>query len=207
LNKQPFPVHIQEMSGTKLTPVRIIITGGTFDKDYDELSGALTFRDTHLPEILRASRITVPVQLEIVRLIDSLEMQDGHRQEIVTACARAPESTIVMTHGTDTMAATARFLGAAAAQDPALGAKSIVLTGAMLPYTVLHSDAAFNLGFALAAAQLVARGIHLCMNGRVFAWDNARKNTSLGIFEAITPDSATLDSRAPDFANPEKDST
>ncbi|MCA1754803.1 MAG: asparaginase domain-containing protein [Spirochaeta sp.] len=159
------------MSGTKLNPVRIIITGGTFDKDYDELSGALTFRDTHLPEILRASRITVPVP---------------------------------------------------AAQDPALGAKSIVLTGAMLPYTVLHSDAAFNLGFALAAAQLVACGIHLCMNGRVFAWDNARKNTSLGIFEAITPDfgatgSATPDSATPDFgatgsatpdsATPEKDST
>ncbi|MFN2310724.1 MAG: asparaginase domain-containing protein, partial [Spirochaetia bacterium] len=160
--------------------------------------------------------------LEIVRLIDSLEMQDVHRQEIVTACGRAPESTIVVTHGTDTMAATARFLGAAAAQDPALGAKSIVLTGAMLPYTVLHSDAAFNLGFALAAAQLVACGIHLCMNGRVFAWDNARKNTSLGIFEAITPDfgatgSATPDSATPDFgatgsatpdsATPEKDNT
>ncbi len=176
------------MANTRLNPIRIIVTGGTFDKDYDELSGTLTFRSTHLPEILRASRITVPVQLEIVRLIDSLEMQDAHRQEIATACQRAPESTIVVTHGTDTMTETARFLGAAAAHDPELGAKSIVLTGAMLPYTVLHSDAAFNLGFALAAAQLVDSGIHLCMNGRVFAWDNARKNTNLGIFEELTPD-------------------
>ncbi len=176
------------MSSTKLHPIRIIVTGGTFDKDYDELSGTLTFRGTHLPEILRASRITVPVQLEILRLIDSLEMQDTHRQEIVAACKRAPESTIVVTHGTDTMTDTACFLGSAAAQDPELRAKAVVLTGAMLPYTVLHSDAAFNLGFALAAAQLVDPGIHLCMNGRVFAWDNARKNTSLGIFEEIAPE-------------------
>lgn len=159
--------------------MRIIATGGTFDKQYDELRGELTFKDSHLATILQQARITVPLTLEINQLIDSLHMQEANRQHILAACRAAPEPQIVVIHGTDTMAVTARVLGGAAL------AKTIVLTGAMIPYAVHGSDALFNLGFACAAAQLLPPGVYIAMNGQTFAWDQVRKNTQTGRFEAI----------------------
>ncbi len=162
--------------------MRIIATGGTFDKYYDELRGELTFKDSHLPAILKQARITAPIVLEINQLIDSLHMQEVNRQHILASCRAAPETQIVVIHGTDTMALTARVLGEARL------AKTIVLTGAMVPYAVQGSDALFNLGFACAAAQLLPHGVYIAMNGQVFAWDRVRKNTQLGIFESIPTD-------------------
>ena len=157
--------------------VRIIITGGTFDKHYDELQGTLTFKDTHLPEIIRDVRITVPVELEINQLVDSLEMEMANRIAILESCRNAPEDQIVIVHGTDTMSETARVLGEAHLD------KRIVLTGAMVPYAVTHSDAAFNLGCSISAVQLVEPGVYVVMNGRVFAWDRVRKDKENGVFE------------------------
>lgn len=162
--------------------IRIIITGGTFDKIYDEVKGSLTFRDTHLPEILKFTRCTVPIELELNQLIDSLEMHTANRIQIKDACTRAPERHIVVTHGTDTMVETAEVLGDAALD------KTIVLTGAMVPYAVTNSDAVFNLGCAITAAQLMKPGVYLAMNGRVFSWNNVRKNKAMGVFETKEPE-------------------
>ncbi len=160
-------------------PIRIIITGGTFDKHYDEVKGSLTFKETHLPEILKYTRCTVPIELELNQLIDSLEMQTANRLLVLEACRRAPEELIVVTHGTDTMVETAAVLGAAALP------KTIVMTGSMVPYIFANSDAVFNLGCALSAVQLQPRGVWIAMNGRVFRFDRVRKNRLRGIFEAI----------------------
>ena len=159
--------------------MRIIVTGGTFDKQYDELRGELTFKDSHLPAILKQARITTPIVLEINQLIDSLHMQDINRQHILASCRAAPETAIVIVHGTDTMAQTAHMLGEAQLD------KTIVLTGAMVPYVFMGSDSLFNLGFACAAAQLLPHGVYVAMNGQVFAWDNVRKNTASGVFEPL----------------------
>jgi L-asparaginase len=161
--------------------IRIIITGGTFDKHYDEVHGSLTFTDTHLPEILRFTRCSVPISLELNQLIDSLDMGPANRAQILEACRRAPEERIVVTHGTDTMAETAAVLGKAALD------KTVVLTGAMVPYEVSSSDALFNLGSAIAAVQILPRGVFIAMNGRTFPWGAVRKNKALGIFEDKPP--------------------
>jgi L-asparaginase len=162
-----------------MAAMRIIVTGGTFDKQYDELRGELTFKDSHLPSILKQARITAPIVLEINQLIDSLHMQDINRQHILASCRAAPEEHIVIVHGTDTMQQTAHVLGEAQLD------KAIVLTGALVPYVFIGSDSLFNLGFACAAAQLLPHGVYIAMNGQVFTWDNVRKNTSLGVFEAL----------------------
>ena len=159
--------------------IRIVITGGTFDKHYDAIKGQLTFNDTHLPEIIRQVRCTVPIELELNQLIDSLEMLHDNRIKVLDSCRRAKESMLVITHGTDTMAETAKVLGEAK-----LG-KRIVLTGAMVPYSVVGSDALFNLGTAVMAVQLVEPGVYICMNGRCFRWDEVRKNRAIGEFESI----------------------
>ena len=159
--------------------IRIIITGGTFDKHYDEIHGELTFKDSHLPEIIRQVRTTIPVNLETNQLIDSLQMHEENRQRVLEACRNAPESRLVVTHGTDTMTETARVLGEAALD------KTIVLTGAMVPYQISGSDALFNLGTAFAAVQFLPRGVWISMNGRVFAWNKVRKNRAEGVFEEI----------------------
>ncbi|APV51460.1 asparaginase [Betaproteobacteria bacterium GR16-43] len=159
---------------------RIIVTGGTFDKQYDAIKGVLTFKETHLPAILEQARLTAPVTLEINQLIDSLEMTDAHRSGVLDACRAAPEPSIIVIHGTDTMVETARVLGQAA-----LG-KTVVLTGAMIPYSVQGSDALFNLGFALALARTQPDGVYVAMNGRVFTWDNVRKDKVEGLFEMVT---------------------
>lgn len=159
-------------------PIRIIITGGTFDKDYDPLSGKLTFRNTHLEQILKDVRLTVPIELESHQLVDSLEMTEEQRERVVEACARAPEHRIIVTHGTDTMTETARRL-----HDQGMD-KTIVLTGAMVPYSVSGSDAVFNLGTAVSAVQLLGRGVYVVMNGRAFPADNVRKDAGRGVFES-----------------------
>ena len=162
-----------------LATLRILVTGGTFDKDYHELEGRLFFRETHVPEMLRLGRCELAATVEELMLIDSLEMTDSDRARILTACRGAPEPRIVITHGTDTMERTAQTVGAAGL------AKTIVLTGAMVPYTFGSSDGLFNLGSALAFAQSLSAGTYVAMNGRCFRWDNVRKNRSSGVFEEL----------------------
>lgn len=157
--------------------IRIFVTGGTFDKEYDELTGALRFRETHLPEMLRRGRSMLEVQVDVLMMIDSLEMLQHHRQQIVEACLRVPETRIVITHGTDTMAETARILEAA------VPGKTIVLTGAMVPYAFGSSDGLFNLGSALSFAQALPAGVYLAMNGRYFDAGRVAKNREVGVFE------------------------
>ena len=160
---------------------RIIVTGGTFDKHYDAIKGELTFKETHLPAILEQARVTIPVAIEINQLIDSLHMTDEHRHGVLAACRAAPERSIVVVHGTDTMAETARVVGSAQLE------KTIVFTGAMIPYSVQGSDALFNLGFALAMAQSLQPMTWVAMNGRVFRWDNVKKDKEGGLFTAVGP--------------------
>jgi len=158
--------------------IRVLATGGTFDKAYLELEGRLHFRDTHVPEMLRLGRCKLPIVVETLMLIDSLDMTDADRAAILAACRRAPEERIVITHGTDTMELTARALGAARL------AKTVVLTGAMVPYTFGSSDGLFNLGSALAFAQSLPVGTYVAMNGRVLGWEHVRKDKATGVFES-----------------------
>jgi L-asparaginase len=156
--------------------LRIIATGGTFEKHYDELQGKLGFAESQLPEVLKRARLTIPVELEVVSLIDSLDMVDKDRQDILESCRKSAEKAIVIIHGTDTMRETAEVIGAAKLD------KAIVLTGAMIPYKIDNSDAFFNLGFACGVVQLLSPGVYVAMNGQVFAWDNVQKDRSAGIF-------------------------
>jgi L-asparaginase len=163
-------------------PIRIVVTGGTFDKEYDELRGALSFKHTHLAEMLRLGRSRVDVQIETLMMIDSLDMTTEDRARIVQRCREAPESRIVVTHGTDTMVETARAL---AESTPLVTGKTIVLTGAMVPYAFGSSDGLFNLGSALSFVQALAPGVYVAMNGRYFSWDRVRKNRETGVFECL----------------------
>jgi L-asparaginase len=160
-------------------PIRVLVTGGTFDKEYDELSGRLYFKDTHVHEMLRLARCRVDVSVATLFMMDSLEMIEAHRAQVVEACRAAAESRLVVTHGTDTMADTARTLQAAGL------AKTVVLTGAMVPYAFGSSDGLFNLGSALSFAQVLPPGVYVAMNGRVFPGDRVRKNRQTGIFEPL----------------------
>jgi L-asparaginase len=158
--------------------IRILVTGGTFDKHYDAIKGELTFTDSHLPAILKQARLTIPYDIQLLPLIDSLNMDDAYRTQVLSACQSAPEAAIIVIHGTDTMAQTARVVGAAKL------AKTIVFTGAMVPYSVQGSDALFNLGFAVAAAFAQPIGTYIAMNGRVFLHDDVAKNKVAGVFES-----------------------
>jgi L-asparaginase len=158
--------------------IRILVTGGTFDKEYDELSGTLFFKDTHVQEMLRLGRARLDLTIETAMMIDSLDMDDRGRAAIVARCGDAAERAIVVTHGTDTMVDTARALAAAALRD-----KTIVLTGAMVPYAFGSSDGLFNLGSALSFVQVLPPGVYIAMNGRHFPWDRVRKNRETGVFE------------------------
>ncbi|PYK77654.1 MAG: asparaginase [Verrucomicrobia bacterium] len=160
-------------------PIRILVTGGTFDKEYDELTGRLYFKDTHVAEMLRLGRSRVEVTIRTVMMIDSLEMTDADRGLIVQNCAQSPEDRIVITHGTDTMTDTA------AAIAHAISGKTIVLTGAMIPYAFGSSDGLFNLGSALSFAQVLPPGVYIAMNGKSFPWDRVQKNRERGEFEEI----------------------
>jgi L-asparaginase len=159
-------------------PIRILVTGGTFDKEYNELTGELYFKHTHTPDMLRLGRCELEVEIETLMMIDSLQMTDADRARILERSLAAPEQRIVITHGTDTMEQTACMLG------PKLESKTVVLTGAMVPYTFGSSDGMFNLGTALAFVQTLDAGVYVAMNGRCFRWDSVKKNRALGVFES-----------------------
>ena len=159
--------------------IRIFVTGGTFDKTYDEIRGVLSFEDTHLSEMLRLGRSQVDVTVRTLMMVDSLEMTDADRQLIVRNCVQSSEERIVITHGTDTMVETARALAAGVQH------KTIVITGAMIPYAFGSSEGLFNLGSALSFAQVLPPGVYIAMNGQHFAWNKVRKNRETGVFEPL----------------------
>lgn len=159
--------------------IRILVTGGTFDKEYNERTGQLYFRQTHLAEMLRLGRCRLQVAIETVMMLDSLDMTDADRAAIAQRCRDAPEDRIVITHGTDTMTETA------AAIARGILSRTIVLTGAMVPYAFGSSDGLFNLGSALSFVQLLSPGVYIAMNGKYFAWDRCRKNRERGEFEEM----------------------
>ena len=159
--------------------VRILITGGTFDKEYDEINGKLYFKDTHMREILDLGRSKLDVKIRTLMLLDSLDMTDDDRNVILDNCKRVSESQIVITHGTDTMTDTAKVLAAASME------KTIVITGSMIPYKFGSSDGLFNFGGALAFAQSLPHGVYIAMNGRYFDWNKVQKNKKTGVFEEI----------------------
>ncbi len=158
--------------------IAVLITGGTFDKEYNEINGELFFKKTHVPEMLTLARSLLTTRVETLMMKDSLFMTDADRDGIAKACKRAKETAIVITHGTDTMEETARYLA------PRVKNKTVMLTGAMVPYKFGSSDGLFNLGSALAYAQVLPNGIYVAMNGQYFAWDNVTKNKQKGVFEA-----------------------
>jgi len=159
--------------------IKIFVTGGTFDKEYNELTGELFFKDTHLPELLALGRCSVEVDVVTLMMIDSLEMSEADREIIAENCKKTKEDRIIITHGTDTMVETARVI-ATRVKD-----KTIVLTGAMIPYKFGSSDGLFNLGSAIAFVQVLPPGVYIAMNGRYFNWDNCRKNKVTGKFEKL----------------------
>ncbi len=161
-------------------PIQIFITGGTFDKEYNELDGKLFFKDTHLHEMLKLGRCKIDVKIDVLMMIDSLQMTGEDRQKILDQCRQSKSDRILITHGTDTMEMTAQVLG------ENIKDKTIVLTGAMIPYKFGSSDGLFNLGSALAFAETLPHGVYIAMNGRNFIWDNVRKNRKTGEFEEMT---------------------
>lgn len=161
--------------------IRILVTGGTFDKQYDELHGTLAFKETNVEQVLARGRCRVDVVVEVLMLVDSLDITSEQRARIVAACRDSAEERVVVTHGTDTMVETARAIAAGAP------GKTIVITGAMVPYAFGSSDGLFNLGSALSFVQALPPGVYVAMNGHCFAWDNVRKNREIGGFEALRP--------------------
>ena len=161
--------------------IRILVTGGTFDKEYNELTGQLFFKDTHIAEMLRLGRSRVQTTIRTVMMIDSLEMTEADRALIVQNCLQSDENRIVITHGTDTMTETAASIA------QAVSGKTVVLTGAMIPYAFGSSDGLFNLGSALSFVQVLPPGVYISMNGKCFPWDRVRKNRERGEFEEISP--------------------
>lgn len=159
--------------------IKVFITGGTFDKEYDELTGRLFFKDTHLLEMLNLGRSRLDLEVRSLMMIDSLDMTDGDRKIILENCRKEPSHMILITHGTDTMVETARVLAESVTD------KTIVLTGAMVPYKFGSSDGLFNLGSALAFVQTLPSGVYIAMNGKIFSWDNVRKNKKTGEFEEL----------------------
>jgi L-asparaginase len=159
--------------------IRIFVTGGTFDKTYDEIRGRLSFGDTHVAEMLRLGRSRLPVSVRTLMMVDSLEMTEADRELIVRNCAQCAEAAIVITHGTDTMVETAAALARG------VPGKTIVLTGAMIPYAFGSSDGLFNLGSALSFVQVLPTGVYIAMNGQHFVWDRVRKNRETGVFEPL----------------------
>ncbi|MBK9107421.1 MAG: asparaginase [Saprospiraceae bacterium] len=161
--------------------IQIFITGGTFDKEYNFVTGQLYFKDTHLPKMLDRGRCTLEIDIKTLMMLDSLDMSDADREIIIHNCRKSPSNKILITHGTDTMSLTAKVLA-----ESNLTGKTIVLTGAMIPYAFGNSsDGFFNLGSALAFLQILTPGIYIAMNGRYFNWDQVRKNTATGFFEYL----------------------
>jgi len=163
-----------------LEGIRLLVTGGTIDKVYHATEGRLGFERTQVLEMLRQARVPLPDSaVQTVLLKDSLELVDSDREIIAVACLASEEKRLVITHGTDTMVLTAQYLAGGVA------GRTVVLTGAMVPFSVNHSDAMFNFGFALAAAQLLPAGIYVAMNGCVFPWNRVEKNRTTGQFVAV----------------------
>jgi L-asparaginase len=160
--------------------ISIFVTGGTFDKEYNELNGSLFFKDTHVHDMLQLGRSKVDLKVQTLMLIDSLDMTDEHRKQLIDACLNCPNDQIVLTHGTDTLTQTAETLAEHVKH------KTIVITGAMIPYKFGSSDGLFNLGSALAFAQTLQPGVYIAMNGRYYDWNNCRKNRETGYFEELT---------------------
>ena len=158
-------------------PIRVLITGGTFDKEYDEINGRLYFKDSHLSEMLALGRCKLNLEIRTLMMVDSLEMTEADREIIVEQCRACPEHRIVITHGTDTMETTARILA------DKVDGKTVVLTGAMIPYKFGSSDGLFNLGSALAFVQTLPPGVYVAMNAQCFSAEHVRKNKQEGVFE------------------------
>ncbi|MDX1795206.1 MAG: asparaginase domain-containing protein [Hydrogenovibrio sp.] len=161
------------------SPIHLLITGGTLDKDYEATTGELVFNSSHLPEILQQANVTLAIESDTLMLKDSLEMTDKDRESILNACLRSSQRRLVITHGTDTMTQTADLLK----NHPDLSEKTIILTGAMRPFKLGMTDASFNLGSALMAVQLAPPGVYLTMNGQLFKSGRVVKNRDLGIFQ------------------------
>ena len=159
--------------------IRIFITGGTFDKEYNEITGKLYFKDTHMREILDLGRSKLDVSIRTLMMIDSLDMTDSDRNLILENCISTEEDQITITHGTDTMTDTAKLLATGNLE------KTIVLTGAMIPFKFGTSDGLFNLGSALGFVQSLPHGVYIAMNGRCFDYDKVKKNKETGVFEAL----------------------
>lgn len=159
--------------------IRIFVTGGTFDKEYNELNGSLFFKDTHLNEMLKLGRCKAPIEIRTLMMMDSIDMTDDDRETIASNCLKCDLDKIIVTHGTDTMVETAKVI-AGKVKD-----KTIILTGAMIPYKFGSSDGLFNLGAAIGFVQTLPYGVYIAMNGRFFNWDNCRKNKKIGEFEEI----------------------
>ena len=159
--------------------IKVFVTGGTFDKEYNEITGELFFKDTHLNEMLRLGRSQTTVEVRTIMMVDSLSITDDDRHIILQNCLKTSENKIIITHGTDTMVETASLLAKHVSD------KTIILTGAMIPYTFGSSDGLFNLGSALAYVQVLSPGIYVAMNGKYFHWDKVRKNIKTGFFEEI----------------------
>lgn len=174
-----FMTCILLLNGGTNMAIKIFVTGGTFDKEYNEITGELFFKDTHLPELLALGRCSIEVVVETLMMIDSLDMTEADREIIAENCITTNENRILITHGTDTMVDTARIL-AEKVED-----KTIVLTGAMIPYKFGSSDGLFNLGSALSFVQILPAGVYIAMNGRYFNWYNCRKNKKTGKFEEL----------------------
>lgn len=169
-------LRVGRMEKNKIT---VFVTGGTFDKEYDELTGQLFFKDTHLSEMLMVGRCRLDLDIRTLMMIDSLDMTERDRKIIADNCKLTPSKNIVITHGTDTMVETAAVLA------KEIKGKTIVLTGAMVPYKFGSSDGLFNLGGALAFAQALPPGVYVAMNGRYFLWNEVRKNKKIGEFEQL----------------------
>ena len=159
--------------------IKIFVTGGTFDKEYNELEGTLFFKESHLPEMLKLARSKLKIDINTLMMIDSLDMTDADRKIILEKCKKTKEDKILITHGTDTMMETAKVLASS------IKNKTIVLTGAMIPYKFGSSDGLFNLGSSLAFVQTLPQGVYISMNGKYFRWDNLKKNKQTGMFEEI----------------------
>ena len=160
--------------------VKLLITGGTIDKFYNQSNGELEFDKTHFPEMIKRARIEVDLIPEELLLIDSLDMIESDRQLIIDGCEKCDEELILITHGTDTMCDTAKLLGEKGIN------KTIVLFGSMVPYAVNNSDALFNFGCALGSLQLLEPGVYVAMNGRVLPWSDVEKNRDLGVFKPLS---------------------
>jgi len=164
-----------------IAEIRLLVTGGTIDKSYCPVDGQLSFSRTHVLAMLKQARVTMHEErVQTLLLKDSLDLTEADREAICQAAIAAPETKIIVTHGTDTMVQTGQWLAARQL------AKTIVLVGAMVPYTFSNSDGLFNLGLAFGAVQLLPSGVYVAMNGRIFPWNTVRKNSTQGVFESVT---------------------